>query len=86
MYTQSIIPQLYEFLAPYYLIRGHHSEKRDASLEKRKALFPKELLKDMLDILRMEHPHVFEQTTVNQLKASIQRHLARKTNSIKSPL
>jgi hypothetical protein len=86
IYTQSVIPQLYEFLAPYYFIRGHHSEKRDTSLEKRKALFPKELLKDMLDILRMEHPHVFELTTVNQLKSSVQRHLAKKANGIKSPL
>ena len=86
MYTQTIIPQLYEFLAPHYTNRGHHSEGRDRAVERRKALFPKELLEDMLDILRMEHPHVFKQTTVNQLKASIQRHLARKANSIKSAL
>jgi hypothetical protein len=86
MYTQLIIPQLYEFLAPHYPNRGHHSEKTDPAVEKRKAFFPKELLEDMLDILRMEHPHVFEHTTVNQLKASIQRHLARKAHSIKSPL
>jgi hypothetical protein len=86
MYTQAIIPQLYEFLAPHYPNRGHHSEQRDRTVEKRKALFPKELLEDMLDILRMEHPHVFGQTSVNQLKASIQRHLPRKANSIKSPL
>jgi hypothetical protein len=86
MYTQLIIPQLYEFLAPHYPNRGHHSEKRDRAMEERQALFPKDLLEDMLDILRMENPHVFGQTTINQLKASIQRHLARKTKSIKSPL
>ena len=86
MYTQTIIPQLYEFLAPHYTNRGHHSEGRDRAVERRKALFPKELLEDMLDILRMEHPHVFKQTTVNQLKASIQRYLARKANGIKSAL
>jgi hypothetical protein len=86
MYTQIVIPQLYEFLAPHYFSRGHHSERRDAAVEKRNALFPKELLEDMLDILRMEHPHVFDKTTINQLKARIQRHLAQKTKHIKSPL
>ena len=86
MYTRFIIPQLYEFLAPHYSKRGHYSEKRDTANNQRKTLFPKELLADMLDILRMEHPHAFERTTVNQLKASIQRHLARKAKSIKSPL
>jgi hypothetical protein len=84
MYTQVIIPQLYEILAPHYSKRGHHSETRDTSAKKRAALFPKELFEDMLDILRMEHPHDFEQTTISQLKASIQRYLARKSNSTKS--
>jgi hypothetical protein len=85
LYTRFIVPHLYEFLAPYYSQRGHYSEKRDTADNQRKALFPKELLDDMLDILRMEHPHAFEKTTVNQLKASIQRHLERKSRSIKSP-
>ncbi len=86
LYARFIVPHLYEFLAPSYSKRGHYSEKRDTANSQRKALFPKELLEDMLDILRMEHPHAFERTTVNQLKASIQRHLARKAKSIKSPL
>lgn len=79
MYTRFIVPHLYEFLAPYYSKRGHYSEKRDTADDQRKAFFPKELLEDMLDILRMEHPHPFERTTVKQLKATIQRHLARKS-------
>jgi hypothetical protein len=86
MYTRVIIPQLYEFLASRYSSRGHHSEKRDMAVVQRKAVFPKELLEDMLDILRMEHPHIFGRATVNQLKATIQRHLARKANGIKSRL
>lgn len=86
LYSRFIVPHLYEFLAPYYSERGHFSEKRDTADTQRKALFPKELLEDMLDILRMEHPQPFERTTVNQLKASIQRHLARKSQSTKSPL
>lgn len=86
MYSRVIIPQLYEFLLPHYSSRAHHSEKRDAAVADRKALFPKDLFEDMLDIMRNEHPEVFSQTTVNQLKASIQRHLARKATSTKSPL
>lgn len=65
MYTQSIIPQLYEFLASHYVNLGHHSEMKDTAVLKRKALFAKELLEDMLEILRMEHPEVFGQTTIN---------------------
>jgi len=85
LYSQRIIPRLYEFLAPYYSNPGHYSERRDVPDQRRKALFDKELLEDMLDILRTEHPQVFAQTTLNQLKASIQRHLAsRETVSIKS--
>jgi hypothetical protein len=86
MYTRVIIPRLYEFLAPHYSNRGHHSEKRDRAEVPRKALFPKELLLDMLEILQMEHPHVFGRTTLNQLKANIQRHLGRNSKSIKSAL
>ena len=86
IYTQVVIPRLYEHLIWYYPAPGHHSEQRDASLTNRKALFPSELLEDMLEILRMEHPDAFEKTTINQLKANIQRHLARKTQSINSPL
>lgn len=86
MYTRFIIPQLYEFLAPHYPQRGNYSEKRNTPMDDVKARFPKELLQDMLDILQLEHPQVFAETTVDQLKANIQRHLERKANSIKSGL
>jgi hypothetical protein len=86
MYTRFIIPQLYEFLAPHYSQRGNYSEKRHTPKDDVKARFPKELLQDMLGILQMEHPHVFAQTTVDQLKANIQRHLERKAKSTKSGL
>jgi hypothetical protein len=85
MYTKIIIPQLYEFLIPYYPNPAHHSEKRDTTPEKRMALFPTELLRDMLEILQIEHPHVFGKATVNQLKASVRRHLDRKAGGTKSP-
>lgn len=84
MHTRFIIPQLYEFLAPHYSQRGNYSEKKNTPTDDVKARFPKELLQDMLDILQMEHPQVFAETTVDQLKANIQRHLERKAKSTKS--
>jgi len=86
LFTQFIIPALYEHLLPFYEELGHYSENRD-TLATRKALFPKELLEHMLDILRLEHPDTFAHGTVGQLKAVIQRYLERKqlknTKSVK---
>ena len=86
MFTQVIIPQLYEYLIPHYKERPYHSGRIDSLERKRFARFPKPLLQDMLDILRMEHPHIFGATTTPQLKATIQKYLARKDQSTKSEL
>ena len=76
-----MIPRLYELLAPHYPARGHYSEKIDLQdTVNRPARYPQALLRDMLEILRMHHPHVFENTTIPQLKAAIQRHLDRKSS------
>jgi hypothetical protein len=75
-----MIPRLYDLLAPHYQDeRGHCSVKIDLEgTVNRPARYPKKLIEDMLEILRMHHPGVFEKTTINQLKAAIQRHLSRK--------
>jgi hypothetical protein len=77
LFTQFIVPALYEHLLPFYGKPGHYSQNRD-KLATRKALFPNELLQVMLDILRLEHPDTFATTTDSQLKAVIQRYLDRK--------
>lgn len=77
VFTQGVIPRLYEYLLPHYQTQGHYSKKRDA-VSVRTALFPKELLEDMLLILRFERPGTFDDSTIGQLKASIQRFLERK--------
>ncbi len=81
IFTQIIVPRLYEFMAPRYQEPGHYSEHRDRAAAKlnRPALFPRDLLEDMLEILRMESPSWFADTTVSHLKAVIQRYLKRKT-------
>ena len=87
LYTKSVIPRLYELLAPRYQLPGHHSEKTDANDPKlkRPARFPQELLEDMLEILRLETPTFFQDTTLAQLKAVVQRHLSRKENPQNTP-
>jgi hypothetical protein len=86
MYARIIVPQLYEFLAPHYRQRGHYSETTNKPNDHVRARFPKELLQDMLEILRIEHPQVFARTTIDHLKATVQRHLSRNAKSIKSGL
>lgn len=85
IFTRYVIPKLYEFLLPYYQRAGHHSDKWDRAPElDRRALYPKELLEDMVDILKVEHRSWFADYTVRRLKAVIQRHLAKKARSTKS--
>ncbi len=74
-----MITRLYDLFAPHYQSQGHYFDKtRSHVFVAPPARYPKELLNDMLEILRMHHPNVFERTTAEQLKAAIQRHLSRK--------
>jgi hypothetical protein len=75
-FTKFVIPPLYEYLAPHYQYPGHYSEKRD-KMKPLKAMYPRELLEDMLLILRFEHPGTFEDMTFRQVKADIQHHVER---------
>jgi hypothetical protein len=84
LFTLFVIPNLYEFMLPHYRKPPHHSEKRDVDGERQQALFPNDLFRDMLDVLRMEHPSTFEGTTIQQLRSVIQRHLARNAQNTKS--
>jgi hypothetical protein len=85
IFTRFVIPNLYEFLLPHYQKAGHYSEKREQTPElARAALYPQELLEDMVDILKLEHRSWFADYTVGRLKAVIQRHLDRKDSSTKS--
>lgn len=85
LFTHQVIPRLYELMRPQYEKPGHYSRDRDPGTGqvRRAGLYPLELLKDMLGILRAEHPTYFAQTTTDQLKAVLQRYLARSTDSTK---
>ena len=86
IFTHIVIPRLYEYLIPYYEEPGHYSERIDSPEARRPARFPGELLRDMLDILRVEHPNFFPQTTLPQLKGAIQKYLERKDESTNLPI
>jgi len=83
IFTKVVIPRLYDFLAPFYRKRGHVWSEKENAL-KRDAFFPKELLDDMRDILRLEHPHIFPHVTRDQLKAAVQRYIGRNRKSTNS--
>ncbi len=83
IFTKIVIPRLYDSLAPFYRKRGHVWSDKEEVL-KRDAFFPKELLEDMRDILQLEHPDVFPHLTLDQLKAVVQRHIARLRKSTQS--
>jgi hypothetical protein len=83
-HTKVVIPRLYAFLIPYYQVRGHYSSKRDI-LKTENAVYPKQLLEIMLDILHFEEPEIFRKSNIAQIKAVLQRHFHReKSRSTKS--
>jgi hypothetical protein len=85
IFTQNAIPRLYEFLLPYYQTKGHVWSEHESNL-KRDAYYPKDLLRDMLNILQIEEIGVYGSMKANQLKSVIQRHLGRLgTTSPKKP-
>ena len=78
IYTQIVIPRLYEYMLPYYRSRGHVWSEREGDLS-HDAYYPTELLVDMLEILQQQLPHAFGSKTAAQLKSMIQRHRERKS-------
>jgi hypothetical protein len=85
VFTHVVIPQLYEYLILYYKKPSHYSDRIDSPDRRRPARFPGELLQDMLELLRMEHPNVFARTTAPQLKSIIQKYLGRKEEVLSRP-
>jgi len=78
IYTQVVIPRLYEYMLPHYRSRGHvwSGKERDFTHD---AYYPKDLLQDMLAVLQQQHPYAFARKTADQLKSMIQRHRERRS-------
>lgn len=71
MLTQYAIPLLYDYLRPYYRVRGYTKELRDQSPGK----YPRQLLRDITEILHIEVPHLAAGLTEPQVQAAVQRYL-----------
>jgi hypothetical protein len=83
IFTKVVIPRLYDFMAPFYRMRGHIWSEKEPALT-RNAFFPKVLLDDMREILQIEHSDVFPHLTLGQLKAAVQRHISNTRKGTKS--
>jgi len=71
--TQCAIPALYAYLHPFYAVRGY----RDRQDPRRPGHYAAALRRDILDILKLERPHVATELTVEDVTSAIQRYLAR---------
>jgi hypothetical protein len=80
LFTQLIIPRLYELMQPHYEVRANYSERLDGAQcePQRSAIAPKELLRDMLDVLTLEFPQEFGQYKLSALKTAISRYVQGK--------
>ncbi len=81
IFTQFVIPALYEMMHPHYPARANYSEKIDGEAfePQRPARAPIQLLRDMLDILKTERPDVFQDYDTASLKEVIRSYVRNKT-------
>jgi hypothetical protein len=68
--TQRVIPQLYDYLRPFYPVRRY-----TAGLEASHGKYPRALLRDIRDLLATERPDLAAGLTEEQVRAAVQRHL-----------
>ena len=70
--TQHVVPQLYEYLRPFYSVRQYRRPGREGPGQ-----YPARLRRDITEIVRFELPHLAGQLTVARVTAAIQRYTAR---------
>jgi hypothetical protein len=73
MLTQYAIPMLYDYLHPYYRVRGYRKLLRYLT----PGHYPRQLFKDISDILQAEVPHLATELTEAQVQAAVQRYLQK---------
>jgi hypothetical protein len=69
--TQHVVPQLYEYLRPFYPVRRYRRPGRSGPSQ-----YPVRLRRDITDIIRFELPYA-RKLTVERVTAAIQRYTAR---------
>jgi hypothetical protein len=69
--TQHAIPDLYDYMRPYYLVRRYQHDGSDPSVGR----FPAALARDIVDLVTLQCPHMAAGLTPERVTAIIQRHL-----------
>jgi hypothetical protein len=64
---------LYDYLYPYYAVRGYRQLLRDLT----PGHYPRQLFRDIRDILQAEVPHLAAEVTEGQVQAAVQRYLEK---------
>jgi hypothetical protein len=69
---QYVVPRLYDYLRPYYRVRGYRHDRDRPSA----GHYPLQLRRDICELVRLELPHLARGLTVARVTAAIQRHVA----------
>ncbi len=73
MLLRHTIPILYDYLRPFYVARRY----RKSLTSPTPGDYPTQLLRDIVDILRLELPYMTTDLTVERVQAAVQRHVRR---------
>ena len=73
MLLRRAIPTLYDYLRPFYTARRY----RKSLTSPTRGDYSTQLLQDIVDILRLELPHLTADLTVERVQAAVQRHIRR---------
>ena len=71
MLTRYAIPMLYDYLHPFYPVRSYRKERSYPT----SGHYPRQLFRDIRDILQEEVPHLAADLTEAQIQAVVQRYL-----------
>jgi len=68
--TRRVIPQLYDYLRPFYPVRRYTAGRQPS-----RGKYPRALLRDIRDLLAAERPDLAAGLTEAQVQAAVQRYL-----------
>jgi hypothetical protein len=69
--TQHAIPHLYDYMLRYYPVRRYTHDRRGPSA----GHFPAALRRDIVDLIKLQCPHLADGLTPNRVTAIIRRYL-----------
>ena len=70
--TRHVVPKLFELLKPFYPVRRYRAHRQVGPA----GHYSARLRRDIVDIIRLEFPHLRGEITLERVTAAIQRHVA----------